>query len=207
MPTKSEIENFIPSELVEPVSRLISYFGTTLSESAVAGISGLLPDFETQNKKTAYELEAIKKQLAISATNTELLENTNETCRMLGDQFYDERLIQPMVRSLFPAVDHIDAAQDKLEEDEATHRSALQYLEAIRAQLEQFFAGYGIEIFRHQTEETFDPKVMKPLKIIFTNDPELNDLVAESLQCGFRMGERITRLETISLFKYEEASI
>lgn len=201
---ETENQNCISEELIKPLSRMFCLLSDLLADNVLAKMPGMLPDFETQNKKTAYELEAIKKQMDILGTNNKLLENANETNRLLGSHFYDEHIIQPMVRSLFPMVDFIDGAKEKFASDLPRYQLAIQYLTAIQSQLEQFLASYGIERFSHNTEKPFNPKIMKPLKIIFTNDANLNGLIAESLQCGFKMQERILRLETISLYKYQE---
>ncbi len=136
-----------------------------------------------------------------------LLETINETNRKLSDQFYDEQIIQPMTRSLFPLLDFTVKVEESLKENAPRYQLALQYNTAIQTQLDQFLINFGIERFHHEAEEPFDPKIMKPLKSIGTNDKHLNDLVAESLLCGFKKQERVLRLETVSLFKYPNTLI
>ena len=204
-----ELENqsCISEKLAEPLNQIFCLLSDSLSENVTARLSGMLPDFDLQGKKTTYDLEAIKKQVETVSVNSALLENANQTNRILGPQFYDERIIQPMARGLFPIVDFIDTARETIESDLPEHQSAIQYFIAIGAQLEQFFGNYGIESFSHKTEEQFKPKLMKPLKTISTNDADLDGLIAESLQRGFKKQQRILRLETVSLYKYQEQKI
>ncbi len=136
-----------------------------------------------------------------------LLETINETNRKLSDQFYDEQIIQPMTRSLFPLLDFTVKVEESLKENAPRYQLALQYITAIQTQLDQFLINFGIERFHHETEEPFNPKIMKPLESIITNDKRLNGLVAESLLCGFKKQERVLRLETVSLFKYPNTLI
>ena len=136
-----------------------------------------------------------------------LLETINETNRKLSGQFYDEQIIQPMTRSLFPLLDFTIKVEKSLKDNAPRYQLALQYIAAIQTQLDQFLINFGIERFHHETEEPFNPRIMKPIKSILTNDKRLNDLVAESLLCGFKEQERVLRLETVSLFKYQDTLI
>jgi molecular chaperone GrpE (heat shock protein) len=148
------------------------------------------------------QLTNLNQQLKNLESAQTLIETINETNRKLSDQFYDEQIIQPMTRSLFPLLDFTNNVKESLKENTPRYQLALQYITAIQTQLDQFLINFGIERFHHKTEEPFNPKIMKPLKSIITNDKHLNGLVAESLLCGFKKQERVLRLETVSLFKY-----
>ncbi len=187
----------VSAELLKPLTEIFGLLGESLAETTTERMAGLLPDFEAQGKKTSYELAAIKDQIGAFAVSAELLENANRTNQLLGDQFYEQRIIGPMARGLFPIMDLICDAIDRSDSDR-------QCLTALRAQLEQFLAGYGIEAFSCKACSPFDPKSMKPLQNAPTNRPDLNGFVAKSLQCGFRTGESVLRLETVSIYKFEE---
>ena len=197
--------NCIAEQLSRPLAQFFAGFIQILTEHFIVQIPQ--PDFstlETQTKKTGYELESVKKQLEILGTNNHLLENANETIQKLNEQFYDERVILPMVRSLFPILDQVEKTSELFQDQESAHQeTAAKHLAAINMQLEQFLAVFNIDQFRHETEEQFDPKVMKPLKTISTNDTALDGLIAESMQCGFKQEQRILRMESVSLYKYE----
>lgn len=198
----SDLEK-LTTEMIGTLAGIFEVVGDSFSRKLVARIGGMLPDFEAQNKKTGYQLQDISKQIEVFAANGELLENVNQTNRLLEAPFYEERIVQPMVRGLFPLVDLIRDGEQKLEATQPTAKSWRQYLSALRVQLEQFLGNYGIEAFGHEPNSQFDPKIMKPLQTTPTGEADLNGLVAKSLQCGFRIQERILRLETVSLFTSE----
>ena len=200
MATKCEKNRDVSAELLKPLQEIFGLLGDSLAETITERMTGALPDFESQGKKASYELQAIRDQMGALAESNELLENANQTNRLLGGQFYEERIIGPMVRGLFPLMDLICDALRRPDSD-------CQYLSALQAQLEQYLAGYGIEAFSHEVRSPFDPKTMKPLQTATTGEPDLDGLVAESLQCGFRTPERIWRLETVSLYKFEDTVI
>jgi molecular chaperone GrpE (heat shock protein) len=182
--------------LIGPLREAGQQLAKTISDQLAERVGQLLPDFDTQSKQTAYALDGIRSRLDDSASYAELLDNANQTNRLLGEQFYDERLIQPMTRGLFPMVDLLHQTMEKTDGDQAN-------LIALHTQLEQFLAQYGVRSFQHDALSEFDPRIMKPLQSSVTNDPQIDGLLAESLQCGFRTPERILRLETVSLYRFD----
>ncbi len=189
----------VSAELLKPLTEIFGLLGESLAETITERMAGLLPDFEAQGKKTSYELAAIKDQIGTFAVSAEMLENASRANQLLGDQFYQRRIISPMVRGLFPIMDLICDAIDRPDSDR-------QCLSALRAQLEQFLAGYGIEVFGCEACSPFDPKIMKPLQSAPTSRADLNGFVAKSLQCGFRTNDRVLRLQTVSIYKFETPS-
>ncbi len=153
---------------------------------------------------TVNELDGVKQQVNDLAGNNELLKNAIDLNRELGTESYDERVVLPLVRSLFPVVDFIHDAQAALATNTPRYQRAIQYLDGLHTQIAQFLASYGIEIFRHDAEEKFNPKLMQPIKREPTGDRKLTSCIAASLQCGFKKDERILRLEKVSLYKHEE---
>ena len=199
----------VPPEWLGPLGEIFGLLGDSLAETIAGRMAGLLPDVEAQDKKVGYELEGIKQQVEGFAANGELLDNAIQTNRLLGPQFYDERIIQPMVRGLFPIADMIRDGERKMEVMHPKAKRWRNYLAALRVQLEQFCGGYGIESFEHAPDSPFNPKIMRPLQTTPTNEGKLDGLVAKSLQCGFRTQEHILRLETVNLYKvgsFEQSS-
>ncbi len=186
----------VSPEWLKPLMEICRLLGDSLAETITERMAGLLPDFEAQRKQTAYALEDIQKRLDASIAHCELLDNANRTNRLLGDQFYDERIIQPMIRGLFPMADLLHQAMGRPGCDHA-------HLLTLRTQLDQFLTLYGVQAFHHEANSDFDPRIMKPLQTVASHEPDLDGLVAESLQCGFRTSQRILRLETVSLYKFE----
>ena len=159
-----------------------------------------LAKVETQQKQLNFRLDSIEKVLSNLSSHKKLLENASQTNLLLGKQHYDEHIIKPVVRSLFPVFDHIEDARRHWSHSSQT----TELLGAISSQLEQFLATYDVHVIQHQADNKFDPKIMKPIKLIPTEDGQLNDHIAESLKVGFRLGtERMLRLEMVTLFKHQ----
>ena len=163
----------------------------------------IVQGFEQGQTQVASVAQQVKNMESIKA----LLESISETNHTLSNQFYAERVIEPMARSLFPLIDFTTKAAGTLGEDVSRYQLAIQYLSAIITQLDQFLGNFGIERFQHSAEEPFDPKIMKPVKVVHADDNCLNGLIVESLLCGFRKRDRILRAETVSLFKCEDTPI
>ena len=204
MSKKLKKRHTMPEDLIEPLTKVLGWIQESTAENTAVKLLEALPDFKARDERNTNKLESIKKQLSVLTARNELLENANETNRLLGSQFYDERVVMPMARSLFPVMDLIMTATEKLNADSPRYQLALQYVSALQTQLEQFLSDYGIESFINE-DENLDPKTMKPMKVVLTNDHNCEGLVEETLQCGFRMEERVLRLASVSLYKYESA--
>jgi hypothetical protein len=160
-----------------------------------------MSQMENQQQQNLYQLEAIKKQLDTLTANHKLLENAGRSNELLGQQHYQQHVLDPLLRSVFPVFDLInDAATSK--EDGSTQLHAT--LDTVWSQLEQFLAAYDVHIIRHLQGQDFAPKIMKPVKWVSTPEKKLDHRVCQCLQIGFRRGqEQILRHETVSLYQYE----
>ncbi len=168
-----------------------------------------LTQIETQQKQSNFQLDSIEKILSNLSSHSKLLEKASQTNHILSEQHYEDRIIQPMVRSLFAVIDIIeDACKSwKNGQGQAT-QPQIELLEAIKVQLEQFLQNYGIEVVRHRQNSLFNPQLMKPVSRVSTSNKELDGLVARSLQIGFRWNQqRLLRPESVSIYKYVEANI
>ena len=159
---------------------------------------------ETKQQQSIYHLEALRKQLEVLVSNNKLLENASSTNQILSKQHYNEHIIEPMVRSLFPVFDIIeDAAKSWNDCSEKVNTRVLDFFNAVLAQLTQFLVNYDVHIIRHNSSDKFNPLIMKPVKWVITDKRNLDGRMAESLQIGFRFGQdKVLRLESVSLFKY-----
>ena len=164
---------------------------------------------ETKQQQSLYHLETIQKQLEMSLANGKVLENASLENQALTRQHYEEHVILPMVRSIFPVFDIIhDAKRFWKRREEPESPPFMDLINAIWTQLMQFLRIYDIEIVVHEPKATFEPQFMRPVKVRETDDRSLDGLVAKSLQVGFRQSrQRLLRLETISLYAYRPSHI
>jgi molecular chaperone GrpE (heat shock protein) len=189
-------------ELAGTMGQVFALSNETLSEEVTTQLAGLLSALDIVHKKTVYKLDGVGEQINNLTGSNELLENAIELNQKLSAEFYNEQVVLPLARSLFPVIDLIHEAQATLDTNEPRYRRALQYLIGLHTQIAQFLSSYGIDLFRHDTEEKFNPKLMQPIKKEPTGDQNLTGCIAASLQCGFRKDERILRLEKVSLYKH-----
>jgi len=167
-------------------------------------MSNQIHQIETKQQQLVFHFEAIRQQMENLASGNKLLENASKINHTLSVQHYEERIIEPMVRSLFVVIDLIEDVQ----------RSSLapgsndEIFNAVKMQLLQFFANHGIEIVRHNQESVFDPQLMKPVSKVSTQDKKLDGCIAQSLQSGFMWNkQRLLRPESVSLYKFENENI
>ena len=159
---------------------------------------------ETKQQQAVYHLEAVKRQLEVLVSNNKLLENASSTNQLLGRQHYQDHIIQPIIRSVFPVFDIIeDTRKFWNSSGEQVDNRILDFINAVWTQLQQFLVNYDVHIIRHNPNDKFDPQITKPVKWTFTDKRKLDGRVAESLQIGFRFGQdKVLRLESVSLYKY-----
>ncbi len=156
---------------------------------------------ETKQQQCLHHLEALGKQLQTLTANHKLLENAGRSNDLLGQQHYQQHVLEPLLRSVFPVFDLIRNAMDALEDKSSQFQNILQ---TVWSQLEQFLVNYDVHIIQHTAGDVFDPKTAKPMKWQPTTDQALDRHICESLQIGFRWGqERILRQESVSLYKFE----
>ena len=159
---------------------------------------------ETKQQQAVYHLEAMRKQFDVMVSNNKLLENASLANQLLGKQHYQDHIIQPIIRSVFPVFDIIeDTRKFWISSGEQVDNRILDFINAVWSQLEQFLVNYDVHIISHNPNDQFDPQIMKPVKWTITDNRKLDGRMAESLQIGFRFGQdKVLRLESVSLSKY-----
>lgn len=203
-------DNDIMKQGTDAVSQLFRVFQQISDKSAknciqsmpeqVVQLSNQLNQVKTGQQQSLYDLKSVKQQLDNMVSTNKLLENASQTNQLLGKEHYDEHVIQPIVRSLFPVLDIIADAQKHWSSSE----QIIELLNVIWSQMEQFLFIYDVDIIKHSTNDKFNPQIMKPVTRTPTNDKRLDDCVSESLQVGFQFGKtRMLRLEAVSLYEYQ----
>jgi len=167
-------------------------------------LSSQMNETSTKCQQIIYLLQAIEKHNEVFLTKSKLLENASKENQLLSRQHYQEHIIEPMVRLLFPVFDVIEEARNRWSITTDTNvKRFCNTLEQVRIQLIQFFMTYQIELIKYKPGVEFNPKYMKPVKIIHIGRKELSGRVAECLQTGFRQGEqKILRPVSVVLYEY-----
>jgi len=181
-------------QMLEEMNANLVHFGTELSQLA------------TKQKQTIYSQQNIQKQLETLISQNRLLENASKENRLLSQDHYQQCIIEPMARSLFAVFDDIENAKRRCRETGQMNSPPIcDIFDGIFIHLRQFLSIYQVEPVKHRPNSKFDPKVMRPVKIIATENKDLDNCVAKSLQTGFRWREgRLLRPESVAVYKYEE---
>ena len=171
----------------------------------IVHLSNQISQVDRKQEQSLHHFESIRQSFENMVSANNLLEKASEMSLILGRQHYDEHIIEPMVRSLFPVLDII---ADSQKHHDYSGSNATALIDSIHSQLSQFLANYNVEIVEHSSGDSFDPKSMKPISWETTDQPRLENSIARSLQIGFRLGQtRILRMETVTLFKYQPSQI
>lgn len=191
-------------QLAQAIQELMEEYETDFPEEVseqVVRLSNQVSQLENKQQQSINHLESIRPLLENTVSANNLLDKAGEMNHLLGKQHYEEHIIEPMLRSLFPVFDLI---ADSRKHQGHSGCNAAGLMDSIYSQLQQFCANYDIETFEHSKGDSYDPKIMKPIDRENTSDKHLGNTIAQSLQIGFRSGPtRILRMETVSLFKYE----
>lgn len=165
-----------------------------------------LREFATKLQQVIYSQQATEKQLEALISQNRLLENASKESHLLSQDHYQQYIIEPMARSLFAVFDDIENAKRRCRETEHMDSPPVcDVLDAVFIYIRQFLSVYQIEPVKHRPNSKFDPKVMRPVKIVVTENKDLDNRIAKSLQMGFRWQEdRLLRPESVTVFKYEE---
>ena len=179
-------------------------FADHLNDKIVT-FSTALTKLDTNQQQLLCSLERVEKLLERVITENRLLEKASQENHLLSKEHYQDYIVEPMVRSLFPVIDFIDHTRNGSpghDEDKETYTEEL--IDGIVTQLHQFFSTYEIEPIRHKAGDKFDPRVMRPVKTTPAYKKRLDNRVAESLQAGFWWRrERLLRPESVNLYKYQ----
>ncbi len=183
-------------------------------------------NFSRQLDTLAAENARLARAVEALCQRQDVLEAASQQQRILTEQFFDKRVIEPLARWCIPIIDLIDemqrparsgptsspadpaappdaaAAEPALAEAPSSAADSTTLL-AVRTQLLELLAAYGIEPCASSQGCTFDPKVMRPLAVWTTERPELEKTIARSLRAGWRRGDRPIRQECVILYRHQ----
>ena len=163
-----------------------------------------LGQIRTAQQQLMHQLQAVQTQAETFLSTNQLLEEASRQNHILSEQHYDDHVIGPMIRALFPVLDIVyDAVKSCESESEPTSSRFSSFVKAIWTQLQQFLLLHDVEIVCHPARTRFDARIMRPVKTHVTDSRDLDGLVVRCLQIGFRQGsERLLRPETVSVSRY-----
>jgi hypothetical protein len=190
------------SKLTAKQQDIMDQMGTRLMP-----ISGQLTEINTRLQQIIYSVERVEKQQEQLNAQGQLLDNASRERQILTEEHYQDHIIQPMVRSLFSILDFVnDVRNGSTGHSNNGEMCTEELADSVLVQLCQFLSAYEIELIQHKADAKFDPRQMRPVKKIPTDDKRLDNRVAKSLRTGFRgkQQQRLLRPESVVLYEYRE---
>lgn len=76
-------------------------------------------------------------------------------------------------------------------------------VEHIHAQMNAVFEEYGVKSIG-EVEEAFDPNIHESIDMVATDKKELDHKIANVIQTGYKLGDRIIRPARVNVYEYRE---
>ena len=133
------------------------------------------------------------------------LEQTSRQQTLLSEQHYQEHVIEPLVRRIFPLIDILlEAVSGSNGKLVSTARSDL--FEALTANLYELLADYGVEVIQTAAGSPFDAKIMKPVRFVPTLRTRQDKKIESVVRPGFRRGKRMLRPVMVALYRFKDSN-
>lgn len=105
-----------------------------------------------------------------------------------------------LIEEILPVLDSFDAAIGKMKEDKAVSKEWAAGMESIDQQLRTILAKNGVESFG-EVGENFDPNFHQSISLVPSKDSKNSHTLAEILQKGYKIKERILRPALVKVFE------
>lgn len=92
------------------------------------------------------------------------------------------------------------ANKEAWEKVDANWRKGIEY---IYAQMNGVFEEYGVKAIGEEGEN-FDPNIHQSIDMVATEDKEQNHNVAEVIQKGYKLGDRVIRPARVNVYEYKD---
>ncbi len=110
-----------------------------------------------------------------------------------------------LLADFFPVLDSFDMAfsdREAWESVDPAWRTGVEYIHTqFMNVLDQYHVGKINEV-----SVPFDPILHEPISTVKTDNPEMNDTVAQIIQSGYKSGDLVIRPAKVHVYKYERAS-
>ena len=94
------------------------------------------------------------------------------------------------------------ANKEAWEKVDASWRVGVEY---IHAQMGTIFEEYGVQAIG-KVEEVFDPNIHHPVDMIATDKKDLDHKIAEVIQVGYKIADRVIRPARVNVYEYKESN-
>jgi len=108
-----------------------------------------------------------------------------------------------LIADFFPVLDSFDMAFSDKESWESVDPAWRTGVEYIHTQFTNILEQYNVEAI-DKIDVTFNPVLHEPSDIVETDNKEIDNMVAEIIQKGYKSGEFIIRPAKVKVYKYEK---
>jgi molecular chaperone GrpE len=108
-----------------------------------------------------------------------------------------------LIASLLEVVDDLERVRQTGEE--ITPAAVLEGVQLVQKKFQSALEAAGVEPIEAEGE-LFDPAVMEAMMVVPTDDPSMDDRVADVFQRGYRFGDVLVRPARVRVLKYEGAA-
>ena len=132
----------------------------------------------------------------------ECLERTSRQNTLLSEQHYQQHVIEPLVRRIFPLIDILSESGSGSNGNQFPNARS-DILAALAAELRELLAGYGVEPIQVADGSPFDAKIMKPVRFVTTFRSKDDKIVESMDRLGFRRDELILRPAAVCIYCFK----
>jgi molecular chaperone GrpE len=116
---------------------------------------------------------------------------------------FSEAMRERILMRFLTVLDSFDMAFTNKEAWEKVDENWRKGVEYIHAQLNTIFEEFGVKPVG-AVEENFDPSIHQSIEVISTDKKENDHKVAEVVQKGYKLGDRVIRPARVNLFEYKD---
>lgn len=156
-------------------------------------------DVEAEVEELREEIERLNDRHLRLAAEFDNYRKRNERDR----QALATRLQADLIASLLDVVDDLERVAAS--GDDSTANAVLEGVGLVEKKFRAVLAAAGLEVVEAEGEP-FDPQVMEAMVTVPTDDPSLDDRVADVFQRGYRFGDVLVRPARVRVYQYQSAA-
>lgn len=116
---------------------------------------------------------------------------------------FSEAMRERILTRFLTVSDSFDMAFANKEAWEKVDENWRKGVEYIYVQMNTIFEEYGVKAIG-EVGESFDPNIYQSIDVVETNKKEQDHTVANVIQKGYKLGERVIRAARVNVYEYKE---
>ncbi len=119
---------------------------------------------------------------------------------------FSEAMRERILTRFLTVSDSFDMAFANKEAWEKVDDNWRKGVEYIYAQMNTIFEEYGVKAIG-EVGESFDPNIHQSIDVVETNKKEQDHIVANVIQKGYKLGERVIRAARVNVYEFKEKDV